>query len=63
MELTIKGTPDEIKNVLQAISGSEEHEILEVLKQIREDHRPITREERENYAQSLLGEKKLDFPV
>jgi hypothetical protein len=25
MELTIKGTPDEIKNVLQAISGSKEH--------------------------------------
>ncbi|MFT9411972.1 hypothetical protein [Liquorilactobacillus hordei] len=26
MKLTIEGTPNEIKNVLQAISGSEEHE-------------------------------------
>ncbi|WP_165860604.1 hypothetical protein [Lactiplantibacillus pentosus] len=27
MELTIKGTPEEIKSVLQAISGSKEHRI------------------------------------
>lgn len=27
MELTIKGTPEEIKSVLQAIGGSKEHEI------------------------------------
>ncbi|WP_156404119.1 hypothetical protein [Lactiplantibacillus fabifermentans] len=26
MELTIKGTPEEIKSVLQAIGGSKEHE-------------------------------------
>ena len=28
MELSIEGTPEEIKNVLQAICGSEEHENL-----------------------------------
>lgn len=26
MKVTIEGTPEEIKNVLQAICGSEEHE-------------------------------------
>lgn len=26
MKVTIEGTPDELKNVLQAICGSEEHE-------------------------------------
>ncbi|MGP9054534.1 hypothetical protein [Lactiplantibacillus plantarum] len=27
MELTIKGTPEEIKSVFQAISGSKEHDV------------------------------------
>ncbi len=31
MKLTVEGTAEEIKNVLQAISGSEEHEKGEVL--------------------------------
>lgn len=46
MELVIRGNPDEIKKVLLAISGSQEHkELLQVVKQIREDHKPISREE------------------
>jgi|GEM_PF-5685553 len=31
MKLTIEGTPDELKNVLQAICGSEEHEALKAV--------------------------------
>ena len=30
MKLTIEGTPDELKNVLQAICGSEEHEEIKM---------------------------------
>lgn len=33
MELIIKGKPEEIKNVLQAISSSEEHSEIEVTAQ------------------------------
>lgn len=29
MELTIEGTPDEIKKVLQAVGSSEEHQSLQ----------------------------------
>lgn len=32
MKLTIEGTPDELKNVLQAICGSEEHVEIRALK-------------------------------
>lgn len=34
MKLTIEGAPEEIKNVLQAIGSSEEHEIRNNLKEI-----------------------------
>ena len=34
MKLSIEGTPEEIKNVLQAISGSEEHKIINSLNKI-----------------------------
>lgn len=40
-------TPEDIKKAFQAISGSKEREeILKVIKQIRQDHRPFTVEER-----------------
>lgn len=41
MKLTIEGTPDELKNVFQAICGSEEHEILTILNRIQKNTMPV----------------------
>lgn len=56
MELTIKGTPQEIKNVLQAISGSEKHE----LKTITFDRQYSNLEFQKVLRTQLLQQKKID---
>ncbi|MFT8583767.1 hypothetical protein [Liquorilactobacillus hordei] len=56
MELVIKGTPDEIKNVIQAISGSEEHE----LKTITFDRQYSNLNFQRVLQPQLLQQKKID---
>ncbi|MBO9163976.1 hypothetical protein ACA593_10310 [Lactiplantibacillus pentosus] len=45
MELTIKGTPEEIKKLLTIDGSEKQSELLKIVKQIREDHRPFTHKE------------------
>jgi hypothetical protein len=56
MELTIKGTPEEIKNALQAIKSSEEHES----KTITFDRQYSNSDFQKVLRTQLLQQKKVD---